>query len=124
MHKQYLRKYSKTSNPRLSIVSAEPEWHLIFGGYDYDTDSYVRSVELFNWQTGEQCDLPQPLPFGVSSPTAQLFEDAPVFCGGRLPENKNDNRCHRFNAGSWERVRAKFFLDEGLTLFLGGNNDP
>ena len=56
-----------------SFIS-ETKWHLILGGA-----GSPNTVELFNWHTLEQCQLPN-LPFGAAGHVATSLEGVPVFC--------------------------------------------
>jgi hypothetical protein len=73
----------------------------------------LNSVELFNWQTGEQCQL-NNLPYGVYAPAAEVFNGIPVFCGGRSNFGA-EKKCYKLNKmdNSWEQVFlyfSSFFL--------------
>ena len=54
-------------------------WHIICAGVNKaDT---LSSCELFNWETGEQCllpDYPQP----AHAATGIIFDGIPCICGG------------------------------------------
>ena len=59
-----------------------PEWHIIIGGRNvYD----LTSVEAYNWETGEQCNL-NDLPVGLSLHSATSFDGVPMICGGHSME--------------------------------------
>ena len=36
-------------------IGLDPEWHMIIGGIKYPSE--LSSVELYNWKTGEKCQL-------------------------------------------------------------------
>jgi len=72
---------------------------LIIGGY---TGSSISSVELYNWKTGEQCQL-KDLPEPVSCQSGTVMEGTPIFCGNY--RNTHD-KCYSFNKTSktWSQV--------------------
>ena len=37
-------------------LTLDRAWHLIFGGDDNPNEEHMKSVELFNWKTGENRD--------------------------------------------------------------------
>ena len=82
----------------------DPPWHLIVGGYSYLTTS-LKSVELYNWKTGEQCELPD-LPYEISYHTGVTFEGTPAFCGGGYSQTADERRCYKFEKSSltWTQV--------------------
>ena len=45
----------------------------------------LKSVELFNWRTGQQCSLGD-LPTEISAHSGTELDGVPVFCGGKLDE--------------------------------------
>ena len=96
----------------------EPAWHMIFGGNGQSGN--LKSVELFNWQTGEQCKLANPLPFTVAAHSGAVLDGVPVFCGGiavlgQYPETSN--LCYKLNKETmtWERV-SPFIIIKGKTV--------
>ncbi len=78
---------------------------MIFGG-DRTDDLRLSSVELYNWETGEQCqlgDLPRP----ISEHTGTVFNGTPVYCAGVRDQGYvNSEECYKFNKKdrTWERV--------------------
>ncbi len=64
---------------------ADPDWHLIFGGFSYDLDLTadipVDSVELYNWKNGQQCQLPN-LNYPVYAQPSVVMNGTPAYCGG------------------------------------------
>ena len=61
-------------------MSSELYWHLIMGGQR--GSGILKSVELFNWKTGENCQL-DALPGEVRGHAAvTLYESLVVYCGG------------------------------------------
>jgi hypothetical protein len=70
---------------------------LIIGGVPSET-----SVELYNWQTGEQCQL-KDLPEPVAAQSGTAMEGTPIFCGNYL--NTHD-KCYSFHKTSktWSKV--------------------
>ena len=55
-------------------LSEESEWHMIIGGA-----GSPNTVELYNWHTSQQCQLPN-LPVGVYGHVAAFMEGVPDFC--------------------------------------------
>jgi hypothetical protein len=83
----------------------DPSWHMIFGGNDYPYQDSMRSVELYNWKTGEQCQL-EDLPYGVAAHSGIVLEGTPAFCGGGI--TGAEKRCYKFDKtnSSWIWVRG------------------
>ena len=75
---------------------------MIFGG-NRPPSGYLKTVELYNWQTGEQCQL-KDLPYEVAGQAATVIDDVPVFCGG--VSLTYENRCFKLNKTdqSWIQV--------------------
>ena len=95
----------------------DPSWHLIFGGNGLIPTSRLQSVELFNWQTGEQCQLPD-LPTGVTSHMATVLDDVPVYCGGFSDMSKKaDRSCYKLDKTSktWIKVDVSLLDNEWLS---------
>ena len=92
---------------RFAFIFVEIVWHLIIGG-DGDAldDDRLASVELYNWETGEQCqlgDLPRP----IAEHTGTVINGTPVYCGGVQDQGYvNSAECYKFNKKDrvWERV--------------------
>ena len=78
-------------------------WHIIFGGENMMKDVIMSTVELYNWRTGEQCQL-KDLPFQVTAHSGIVMDDLPVFCGGNSPPV--GNQCFKLNKAdqSWIKV--------------------
>ena len=74
------------------ILILEPAWHLILGG-NGPPFFYLSTVELYNWQTGEQCQL-KDHPYEVAGQAATVMDDVPVFCGGF--STLAEKRCFNF----------------------------
>jgi hypothetical protein len=81
----------------------DPAWHMILGGVE--NQSISQSVELFNWQTGEQCFL-ENLPEKVRGHAGTVFEGIPMFCGGWNASIKPQELCYQYNnvTKRWEMV--------------------
>lgn len=92
------------------VAFVESEWHLILGG-----EGSLDTVELFNWRTFKQCQLPN-LPVGVYGHVATSLKDVPVFCEG----GKNRRSCFKMDKKTkkWVSVRINFYLQFTLTLWL------
>ena len=65
----------------------------------------LRSVELYNWQTGEQCYLAD-LPEGFARHTGAIFEGVPVVCGGTASSAKADCYDYNIKINTWSRVNS------------------
>jgi len=91
---------------------------LIFGGNGYPGPSYLKSVELYNWQTGEQCQL-SDLPIGTAAHSATIFQGVPVYCGGE--SIGIDNRCYKLNTVSmeWTQVSSICLFSYEVFSMLG-----
>ena len=85
-------------------------WLFSFFSYFSQDDKNLRapneaiaSVELFNWKTGEHCQL-KDLPYPISGHTGLVVNGIPVFCGGY--SNIYETRCYQLNKGAqtWEQV--------------------
>ena len=57
---------------RFIYQSLTDGWHMILS---------QRTVELFNWKTGEQCKYPE-LDDEITDISGTVFGDVPVYCGG------------------------------------------
>ena len=81
----------------------DPAWHMILGGVE--NQSVSQSVELFNWQTGEQCFL-ENLPEKVRGHAGTVFEGIPMFCGGWNASTKPQELCYQYNnvTKRWDMV--------------------
>ena len=81
------------------LVFAEPAWHLIIGG-SYAT----KLVELYNWQTGQICQLSN-LPFDLEQTSGTVLDGIPIFCGN-FNYGQGDTNCSQLNKDdlTWERV--------------------
>jgi hypothetical protein len=82
-----------------------PEWQLIFGGY---VSNYTQTVELFNWKTFQQCQLPD-LPFAVQHQVASVLEGTPVFCGGST-NSGSSLLCYKLDKTNDTWVQVSVFL--------------
>jgi hypothetical protein len=80
---------------------------LILGGNGPTLGTWLKAVELYNWQTGEQCQL-KDLPYGVAAHAGIVMDDIPAFCGGESVANEYiiDKRCFKLNKTdqSWIQV--------------------
>ena len=70
---------------------------MIIGG-----QTSTKSVELYNYESGEQCYLPN-LPAASPSGNAAWLNETAIFCGGSL----SSTTCKVFNqsSNSWITVR-------------------
>ena len=77
---------------------------MIFGGNGISS-TRPKTVELFNWETGEHCKLGD-LPFGVAAHSGTVMNGIPVFCGGYLDSSGDSSFCHKYNIQKqeWEQV--------------------
>ena len=53
---------------------------MIFGG-NRPPSGYLKTVELYNWQTGKQCQLKE-IPNKLSAHVGTVMDGVPVYCGG------------------------------------------
>ncbi len=80
----------------------EPSWHLIIGG------SYAaRLVELYNWQTGQICQL-NDLPYDMDASSGTVLDGIPILCG-TWQSGQGDKNCIKLNKDdlTWDRVSAR-----------------
>ena len=99
------------------VLILDSAWHMIFGG-NRPPSGYLKTVELYNWQTGEQCQL-KDLPYEVAGQAATVIGDVPVFCGG--VSQTYENRCFKLNKTdqSWIQVGCKADTKSPPSLSLG-----
>ena len=64
---------NKIPDVLLKKITDEPKWHIVIGGY---MAGRLNSVELFNWQTLEQCQLPN-LTYPINGHSAVVFDRVP-----------------------------------------------
>ncbi len=69
---------------------SESKWHLIIGGA-----GSPNTVELYNWHTNQQCQLPN-LPVAVFGHVAAFMEGVPVFCEAGV----NQRACYKMDKSS------------------------
>jgi hypothetical protein len=81
---------------------------MILGG-NGENEKQLKSVELFNWETGKHCTL-ENLPFGVAAHSGIVMNGSPVFCGGYLDSSRSSSWCHKYNIRSkeWEKVENNY----------------
>ena len=71
-------------------------------------DVYLDSVELFNWETGEQCFLPNlPERFGLHA--GAVLDGVPVVCGGTNGSVARSD-CFEYDKKIKNWLRVKHFL--------------
>jgi len=68
-------------------------WHLICGGQGLS--GALSQCELFNWQTGKQCQLPD-FPYPAVAASGIVFEGDPCICGG-FTGMTLEKQCHRLD---------------------------
>lgn len=102
---------------------------MILGGQQ-DIFNVLKSVELYNWQTGEQCTLGD-LPYEVSAHSGTEIDGVPVFCGG-IKDEEDQSECYKYNheADSWEKIADLlvpiswagdvYVPNQGWVIFGGG----
>ena len=103
------------SSKRLCLYLSEPAWHLLIGGMDSNASivSPVQTVELYNWQTGEQCkinDIPTYLSWQVNG---VVLEGTPAYCGAA-----EDKGCYKYDkiGKKWIQVSSgKLYRDHSQT---------
>ena len=92
-------------------------WHLICTGQD--ASNAISSCELFNWKTGEQCQLPD-FPQPSHAATGIIFDGIPCICGGFNGVGFS-KLCFKFDklTRTWIRVSITHnFLDEKVITLL------
>ena len=79
---------------------------MIIGGSNGQT--LLDTVELFNWNTREQCNLTNRLPIIVSEHSGTVLNGAPIFCGGYGPLNLRQKGCYKYDrtTQAWSNVSA------------------
>ncbi len=77
---------------------------MVIGGNGYQDGSFLSSVELFNWQTGEQCQIKNFFN-SISAHSGTVLDGIPIICGGYRYSSGLDE-CYKLNKNdlSWERV--------------------
>ncbi len=53
----------------------------MFGGSSDSSGLTLNSVELYNWRTGQQCQLPN-LTYPIDGQVAVVMNGTPAYCGG------------------------------------------
>jgi hypothetical protein len=85
---------------------------LIIGGVTYSNEfPFIQSVELYNWRTGKQCQLPD-FPMMICCGTAAVMGGTPAYCGGGGGgiygglEARTQFGCYKFekNSNTWTMV--------------------
>ena len=78
---------------------------MIFGGDG--PNGKLKSVELYNWKSGQQCSYGE-IPYGSAAFAAAVLDGVPVFCGGAGAID--DVYCQRYDKDGrkWERVSYFF----------------
>ena len=87
------------------LVILELPWHLIFGG---SNGSAIKSVELYNWKTGDHCQL-DDLPEEARGHAAVTLTDGTVvYCGGWDKNSSAVTACYQKQLAetSWFPVRT------------------
>lgn len=110
--------------------SQDSDWHMIIGGWNDDSMDGLTSVELFNWKTGEQCEMPLGLDNKLSAHVGAVISGTPIICGG-FSDLQPQEDCYEYSSGSWSRtsslIEATYFggtayvPNEGWFIF-GGNS--
>ena len=83
---------------------------MIIGGNGYIDGTTLDSVELFNWQTGEQCQIGDFYK-SVGAHSGTVLEGVPIICGGYESGHGLDE-CYKLNKDEmvWEQVCFILFL--------------
>jgi hypothetical protein len=76
---------------------------MILGGRK-DLFETLKSVELYNWRTGQQCQLGD-LPSEIFAHSGTEIDGVPVFCGG-IKDDEDQSDCYKYSSetDSWEKV--------------------
>ena len=72
------------------------------------------SIELFNWQSQEQCSYPGRLPKPLSQLSGAVIEGVPVICGGYGPGNSRSKECYKLDAATASWVPVSICNDQNL----------
>lgn len=77
---------------------------MIIGGKS--AGDYISSVELYNWQTGEQCFL-SSLPAAFGQHSGAFLEEVPMVCGGTTSSTGTVD-CYQYQASTnkWLKVNT------------------
>ena len=77
---------------------------MIIGGNGYIDGTTLDFVELFNWQTGEQCQI-RDFYNDICAHTGTVLDGVPIICGGYRYSSGLDE-CYKLNKAdmAWERV--------------------
>ena len=70
---------------------------------------YRTTVELFNYQTLQKCQI-GTTPFSSFWSSATVMNGNLIYCGGQAPGVSKDVRCYAYNISSstsWIQVRSK-----------------
>jgi hypothetical protein len=75
------------------------------GGFSETSGSYLQSVELYNWRTGQQCQLPN-LPSPVYASVAVSMNGTLAYCGGDKGSGNLVQQCFRLDktTNTWVQV--------------------
>ena len=86
----------------------DSDWHMIIGGWNDDSMDGLTSVELFNWKTGEQCEMPSGKP--KTGNTIYKWEGS-------------DHRWSRENLACLSKQKNIFLLFKTTQIFDGTNGN-
>ena len=66
----------------------------------------LTDVELYNWQTGASCQLPD-IAVGTCSHSAAVVDGVPIFCGGNVVSQIGiTDECFQWNQNSLSWVKV------------------
>ena len=108
----------------LNFKSAEKYWHMIIGGYKeipVPTQETLKSVELYNWKTGEQCrlgDFPKP----IRGHSGTVWNGEPHICSGTstLDSGLTQKGCYRLDKNDlqWKSVSINNEFSINAVVFI------
>ncbi len=70
----------------IHVLIVDKAWQLVFGGLSDFSGSVLNSVELYNWRTGQQCQLPN-LTYPIAGQVSIVMNGTPAYCGGTTDAN-------------------------------------
>ena len=77
---------------------------MIIGGRS--GSDFIDTVELFNWETGEQCYLSSPFPEKFAFSSGAVLNGVPVVCGGNGADGVAQKNCYKFDVNSYDWLKV------------------
>ena len=66
----------------------------------------IDTVELYNWETGEQCYHPKPFPEKLVFSSGAILNGVPIVCGGSTADGAASTRCYKFDSTSNDWIKV------------------